>query len=71
MENNNWIPVSSGLFPEDMEIVQVTYIGFYDKKPYCDNFAYIQNGIWYWWDDEKVMVEITAWKKNCEPYKAE
>lgn len=23
MENNNWIPVSSGIFPDDMEDVQV------------------------------------------------
>lgn len=67
---NNWIPVSSGLFPEDGEDVQVTYLGYYDEQPYCDNFAYITNGIWYWSaDDEKVERKITAWKKNCEPYK--
>lgn len=72
MENNNWIPVSSGLFPKDTEDVQVTYLGYYDEKPYCDNFAYIKNGIWYWSaDDAKVGVKITAWKKNCEPYNAE
>lgn len=71
MENNNWISISSGLFPEDREDVQVTYLGYYDEKPYCDNFAYIKNGIWYWSaDDEKVGVKITAWKKNCEPYNA-
>lgn len=28
MENNNWIPVSSGIFPDDMEDVQVTFIGY-------------------------------------------
>ena len=26
MKNNNWIPVSSGLLPDDMEDVQVTFI---------------------------------------------
>lgn len=26
MENNNWIPVSSGLFPDEQEDVQVTFI---------------------------------------------
>lgn len=71
MENNNWIPISSGIFPEDMEIVQVTYIGCFDKKPYCDSFAHMRDGIWYWWDNEMAGVEITAWKKNCKPYKAE
>ncbi len=72
MKNNNWIPISSGLFPEDMEDVQVTYLGYYNEKPYCDAFAYIENGIWYWSaDNEKVRVKITAWKKNCEPYNAE
>ena len=72
MKNNNWIPISSGLFPEDMEDVQVTYLGYYNEKPYCDAFAYIENGIWDWSvDNEKVRVKITAWKKNCEPYNAE
>lgn len=66
---NNWIPINSGLLPNNMEDVQVTYLGYYDEKPYCDNFAYIKNGIWYWSaNDEKVEVRITAWKKNCEPY---
>ena len=55
-----------------MEDVQVTYLGYYNEKPYCDAFAYIENGIWYWSaDNEKVRVKITAWKKNCEPYNAE
>ena len=72
MKNNNWIPISSGLFPNDMEIVQITYLGYYDEKPYCNGFAYIKNEIWYWSDDDKkVEVKITAWKKNCEPYKEE
>ncbi len=40
MENNNWIPVSSGLFPEDEEDVQVTFIGYIDQAPHCEGFAY-------------------------------
>lgn len=66
---NNWIPVSSGLFPDDMERVQVTYIGWFDKKLYCDSFAYRNEGKWYWADpDCESKVKITAWKKCCEPY---
>ena len=69
MKNNNWIPVSSGLYPDDGEKVQVTYLGWYDKKPYCDEFAYRLDGGWLWsTDDSEVKVEIIAWKYNCEPY---
>lgn len=73
MKNNGWIPVSSGLFPEEKEIVQVTFIGFNDGKPYCDEFAYIENGSWHWvYDsDDEVRVKITAWKYNCKPYMGE
>lgn len=42
MKNNNWIPISSGLFPEDMEDVQVTYLGYYNEKPYCDAFLILK-----------------------------
>ena len=31
-ENSAWIPVSTGIFPRDKEIVQVTYLGFSDEK---------------------------------------
>ena len=34
-ENSAWIPVSTGIFPRDKEIVQVTYLGFSDEKPFC------------------------------------
>lgn len=69
MENNNWIPVSSGLFPDDMEDVQVTFIGYNDHALYCDAFAYRDEGLWFWSiDGDVVKVEITAWKHNCEPY---
>ena len=70
MKNNSWTPVSSGLFPDDMEDVQVTYIGYNDHEPHCDAFAYRNDGDWYWSLDEgKARVEITAWKHNCKPYK--
>lgn len=72
VKENNWIPVSSGVFPEDENLaVQVTYLGYHDKLPYCDAFAYYRNGNWYWLDDynKSVAVEITAWRFNCEPYK--
>ena len=70
MENNNWIPVSSGIFPDDMEDVQVTFIGYNDHAPHCEAFAYRNDEKRYWsLDDYEVKVEITAWKYNCEPYK--
>ena len=69
---NNWIHVNLGLFPEDMEDVQVTFIGYNDHIPHCEGFAYRNDGDWYWsLDDSKVKVEITAWRRNCEPYKAD
>lgn len=67
--NEDWIPVSSGVLPDDKENVQVTYLGYYDKIPYCEAFAYRDKGSWYWsLDDSDVVVEITAWKYNCKPY---
>lgn len=72
MENNNWIPVSIGILPEDMEDVQVTFIGYNDHAPHCETFAYRNDGNWYWsLDDGEVKVEITAWKKICKPYGVE
>lgn len=70
MENkNNWIPVSSGLYPEENEAVQVTYLGYNDHVPYCDQFAYRCSGEWHWvYDNTIPNIEITAWKSNCEPY---
>ena len=32
----DWIPVDTGLFPRDNENVQITYLGIYDRTPYCD-----------------------------------
>lgn len=72
MKNNNWIPNSSGIFPDNMEDVQVTFIGYNDHAPHSEAFAYRNNEEWYWsLNDCEVRVEITAWKKKCEPYKAE
>ncbi len=68
-EKTDWIPVSSGNFPDDMVDVQVTFIGAADRFPHCEAFAYRNEGQWYWsLDDEKVSVEITAWKQKCDPY---
>lgn len=72
MNNEKWIPVRTGCFPKDKEHVQVTYIGFNDQKPYCNEFAYREDGKWYWSsDDSYVIVDITAWKYNCKPYSEE
>lgn len=72
MKENNWIPVSSGVLPEEYVDVQVTYIGYEDHIPYCDEFAYISKGKWYWSSDcTESKVQITAWKPNCEPYKGD
>lgn len=65
----DWIPVSEG-YPDDIADVQVTYIGHNSGAPLCDAFAYRAEGEWYWsLGDDKVRVEITAWKRNCEAYK--
>lgn len=71
-EENEWIPVSSGVFPSEDNIpVQITYLGYHDKKSYCDAFACYRNGNWYWLDihEKPIAVEVVAWRYNCEPYK--
>lgn len=69
MENNNWIPISSGIFPEDEEDVQVTFLGYNSHNPRCEGFAYRNQGDWYWTlTDRELTVEVIAWKKNCKPY---
>lgn len=64
---NEWIPLTTGIYPEENEVVQVTYLKGPRKKPCCDEFASYENGAWYW-NSEPVSIEITAWKKNSEPY---
>jgi hypothetical protein len=70
MNDNEWIPIASGVLPEDEKVVQVTYLGYNDHLPYCDEFAFRRNGRWFWNNFTNVTVEITAWKKNCKPYGA-
>lgn len=67
---NDWIPISTGRYPRDGEVVQITYIGYYDKLPHCDAFAFRINGEWFFnnGEEQDIEVEITAWKKCCEPY---
>lgn len=64
----NWIPVSSGKYPKDGEVVQVTYLSYYDKKPLCNAFAFRRDGVWIWDTLKTVKVEIVAWKMLCDPY---
>lgn len=66
MENR--IPVSSGKYPKDGEVVQVTYLSYYDKKPLCNAFAFRRDGVWIWDTLKTVKVEIVAWKMLCDPY---
>lgn len=68
-ENPDWIPVSTGNFPKDKEPVQVTFLGYYDNKPYCSAFAYRCNGEWFRdEDDSAFIVPITAWKPVGKAY---
>ena len=57
--------------PKANQHVQVTYLGYHDNLPYCNEFAYLtEYGDWLWsHDDESVIVKIIAWKPMCEPYK--
>lgn len=66
---NKWIPVTTNLYPKDEINVQVTYLGYYDNIPRCDEFAYRKDGSWYWaLDDSNVNVKIIAWRDNDKPY---
>lgn len=71
MSKIRWTPVTEAL-PDDGVEVQVTYLGYYDKNPYCNAFAYRYEGMWYWsFDDDAVSVEITAWKDIGRPYEGD
>ena len=68
-ENPDWIPVSTGNFPKDKEPVQVTYLGYHDNKPYCNEFAYRCNGEWFWCTNDSIsIVPITAWRPVGKAY---
>lgn len=68
-EQNGWVPVSLGFYPEDKEVVQATYIGLYNKKPNCDLFVYRENDTWIYaeGEEDEVIVDIIAWK-HLSPY---
>lgn len=69
MENGNiqftdWVPVKTGLYPKDDEIVRVTYneTNRYGDD-WSDRFAFRKNGKWFWsYDQSKVKAKIIAWK---------
>lgn len=68
-ENNGWVPVSTGIFPEEGETVQISYLGFHDKEPYCLLFAVRREGKWLLHPDEyDAGLTVTAWKPICQPY---
>lgn len=65
-----WIPTNFGYYPQNGERVQITYLGYMDGKPHCDEIAYRIGDEWRWGDDGgKANVQITAWKHIGEPYK--
>lgn len=69
--NNDWMPVKSGNYPNDKEIVQVTLKESWTEELTCLQFAYRLNGRWLS-DDGKYVDEIAedrvvAWR-NCIPY---
>lgn len=72
MNQGTWIPISTGIYPEDGKTVQVTYLSYPINEPMCDAMAYRLNGKWCWsmWSDDDqdfVNVPIVAWR-YCEPY---
>ena len=66
-----WLSVENTLPPEDKPVL-VTYLGYKDKKPYADMFAYMHDSKWYWLDTDEyglsdVRVEITHWCLGPNP----
>lgn len=60
------------------ERVWVTYLGYYDKKPYTAHRTarITEDGLWYWDEEhdrheEKCYAEITAWMPVPSPYRKE
>ena len=67
--DKDWVPVNSGMLPEEREAVQVTYLEYNDHKPHCDAFAFLEDGRWYWsLDESDVKVPIIAWQQTGEAY---
>lgn len=65
----DWTPVTKDL-PDELATVQVTYLSKVYGNPCCDGFAYMQDGVWCWAeDDSPCEIEITAWKPMCKPYR--
>lgn len=67
-----WIPVSSGRFPENNTVVQVTYLDPLDLHTLrCNAFAFYKEGIWYQSTGNHAMRgEVIAWRTNedvCHP----
>ncbi len=74
-QSGGWISVEEAL-PEEGVPVQITYLGFLDKKPYSDGVAQWsigtngRNGGWEWtFDDSGIDVEITHWQPLPKPPK--
>lgn len=68
-----WIPVSSGKFPENNTVVQVTYLDPLDLHTLrCNAFAFYEDEIWYEATDKRVMKgEVIAWRTNEDVYTPE
>lgn len=69
--NSDWVPVKSGNYPKEKEIVQITYKTSWTDELTCLRFAYRMNDKWLS-DDGKYIDEISedrvvAWR-NCIPY---
>lgn len=67
-----WTPVSSGRFPENNTVVQVTYLDPLDLHTLrCNAFAFYKEGIWYQSTGNRAMKgEVIAWRINedvCHP----
>lgn len=69
----DWIPVSSGRYPEENEIVQVTYMDWLvPGNPLCNLMAYRNENRWFWAEaGDPIYSEITAWRPVGTPYKGD
>lgn len=67
----DWIPVSSGQYPDEDTDVQVTYLSCQDGTPMCNYTAYRNGDNWFWTNGGLCRVTITAWRPVGEPYKGD